>query len=151
MPRYVGQPHSRIVVGECVERVVVVHPPVARVPLQDHLLERLQTERSIDPALADWIANRLEIPLAHEVPHWNVVGVGYREPVVRVGCIAACDREQATLGQQRALVRCTLDALRRDDGRGHEQADHRQDQRPTHAPRPSHDLGSGAWSMIWTL
>ena len=102
--RHVRQLDVGVVIRQDVQRVVEVHPLVGRVPLQDHLLKRLQREGSLKPTLADRIANGFGVELAHEIPHWHPAGVGHGKPVVWIGRVAARIGEQAASAKRRAYA-----------------------------------------------
>ena len=116
-------------------------------PLQDHLLEGLEGEGPVDPALADGIANGLEVARLDEVPQRHAVGVGHREAVPRILGVAARDGEQAAVVEGEAL------ALQRSSrGPGNERKRHGQRHGyPTShtsraAPRPPcRQLSGGRW------
>ena len=99
-----GQLDFGIAVGQHVERVVVVHAAFARVPLQDDLLEGLEGEGAVDPALADGIAEGVAVAGLDEVPQGHVVGVGDGEPVIGILRVAAGDGEEAAAVEGNALA-----------------------------------------------
>ena len=91
--------------------------------MQDHLLEGLQSERSLNPAAADRITEGLEVFVANEVPHWNPAGVGHGVAVVVTrGRIAAGGGKQASVSQLDAIA---VEGLNR---RGQRKHDHCNDQ-----------------------
>ena len=100
----VGQLDLGIAVRQHVEGVVVVHAALAGVPLQDHLLEGLEGEGAVDPALADGIADGLEVARADEVPQRHAVRIGDGEAVVRIVRVPAGDGEETAIAQGDALA-----------------------------------------------
>ena len=102
--RDVGQLHLGIAVRQHIQGVVVVHAALAGVPLKDDLLEGLEGEGPVDPALADGIAEGLQVALAHEVPERHAIPIGDGEAVVGIAGIAAGDGEETAVVEGDALA-----------------------------------------------